>query len=397
MRTTGRQLPFPLSPTTVVSRVAVVAIAAAGFFALTGGQALASHVGCGDTITADTKLDSDLVDCPGDGIVIGADGITLDLNGHTIDGDEPEDCGEICDFGVVNFDHAGVTIEGGSVREFALALLVVGAADNRLLDLSAIRSSFGGVVIAESPRTLFERNTVVANGLNTDQAGVGVFSSPDSRFAQNEISDNGDIGVFGLEADDIVFERNVLSGHPEAAFLIEGSRNVFSRNRVVRNAEGITVGGDENVITRNHVSDVPLSEEGGGLGIFAAGGHDNLVARNVVVRAAKVGIQVSLLAEELEGGPPAVNTVVRNNLLRGNRDGVFVLETAENTLIEDNLALASEDDGIDVDSPLTTLTGNHALHNGDLGIEAVFGVTDGGDNEAHGNGNPAQCANIVCR
>jgi hypothetical protein len=76
---------------------------------------------------------------------------------------------------------------------------------------------------------------------------------------------------------------------------------------------------------------------------------------------------------------------------------VFVLETAENTLIENNLALASEDDGIDVDSPLTTLTGNHALDNGDLGIEAVFGVTDGGDNEAHGNGNPARCTNIVCR
>lgn len=184
---------------------------------------------CGDTITADTTLDSDLVNCPGNGIVIGADDITLDLNGHTIDGDEPGTCDEICDLGVANFEHPDVTIEGGSVREFGLALLVVGAADNRLLDLSATRSTPSGVVVAESPRALFERNTVVANGLDTDQAGVGVFSSPDSRFARNEISDNGDIGVFGLEADDIVFERNVLSGHPEAAFLIEGSRNVFTR------------------------------------------------------------------------------------------------------------------------------------------------------------------------
>jgi hypothetical protein len=45
---------------------------------------------------------------------------------------------------------------------------------------------------------------------------------------------------------------------------------------------------------------------------------------------------------------------------------------------------------------LTTLTGNHALRNGDLGIEAVFGVTDGGRNKAHGNGNPAQCTNVAC-
>ena len=50
-------------------------------------QALASHVGCGDTITADTTLDSDLVNCPNNGIVIGAEDVTLDLNGHRIDGD----------------------------------------------------------------------------------------------------------------------------------------------------------------------------------------------------------------------------------------------------------------------------------------------------------------------
>jgi hypothetical protein len=50
-------------------------------------------VSCGETITTDTKLANDLSDCPQDGIVIGADDITLDLNGHTIDGTfVPEEC-----------------------------------------------------------------------------------------------------------------------------------------------------------------------------------------------------------------------------------------------------------------------------------------------------------------
>ena len=53
--------------------------------ALTAGQALANHVQCGDVITQDTTLDSDLR-CPNNGIVIGADDITLDLRGHTITG-----------------------------------------------------------------------------------------------------------------------------------------------------------------------------------------------------------------------------------------------------------------------------------------------------------------------
>ena len=65
----------------------VLALVVAGFTVVGGGQALASDVGCGDTITTDTTLDSDLVNCPNNGIIIGADNITLDLNGHTIDGD----------------------------------------------------------------------------------------------------------------------------------------------------------------------------------------------------------------------------------------------------------------------------------------------------------------------
>jgi parallel beta-helix repeat protein len=282
------------------------------------------------------------------------------------------------------------------VREFALATIVGGAPDNRLLHLSLTRSTFPGVIVFESPGLGFEHNTVTANGLDTDGEGLGLSGSPGSRIAHNEISDNGDIGIFGTDANDTVFERNVLSGHTEAGFLIEGSGNVFNRNRLSGNGVGIDVGGSENLITRNHVFDSPLSEEGGGVGIFVAAGHDNVVARNLVVRASRAGIRLSLIPEELEGGAGAVNTVVRHNLLRANGDGIFVLDTAESTLIEGNLALASKDDGIDVDSPSTTLTGNHATNNGDLGIEAVFGVTDGGGNKAHGNGNPAQCTNLAC-
>ena len=64
----------------------VVGALAVMLFALQGGQAFAAHVTCGDVITQDTTLDSDLIDCPGDGLVIGADGVTLDLGGHTVDG-----------------------------------------------------------------------------------------------------------------------------------------------------------------------------------------------------------------------------------------------------------------------------------------------------------------------
>ena len=109
------------SPKTVVSRVMVLALTVASFTVLGASSALASHVACGDTITTDTTLDSDLVNCPNNGIIIGANNITLDLNGHTIDGDatpvDPCPEGEACDVGVLN--RAGydrLTIVGGTIR-----------------------------------------------------------------------------------------------------------------------------------------------------------------------------------------------------------------------------------------------------------------------------------------
>ena len=43
-------------------------VVAAALQALSAGQALANHVHCGDVITQDTTLDSDL-NCAGDGLV----------------------------------------------------------------------------------------------------------------------------------------------------------------------------------------------------------------------------------------------------------------------------------------------------------------------------------------
>ena len=106
---------------------------------MSGAEAANKQPQCGDTITADTTLDSDLVDCPNNGIVIGADDITLDLNGHRIDGDGAPAAGcdpatEFCDVGVANDRHDGVTMMDGSIRQFGGGVSIFGKArDNRLL------------------------------------------------------------------------------------------------------------------------------------------------------------------------------------------------------------------------------------------------------------------------
>src|ERR687898_2907411 len=131
------------APATFVSLAVILALAVAGLMALSGGQAAAvQQVSCGDTITADATLHHNLVNCPNNGIVIGADDVTLDLNYHRIDGDgtpavgcDPET--EFCDIGVLNDGHDDVTVVHGSVREFNVGVWGVRVRNNRLLGISS--------------------------------------------------------------------------------------------------------------------------------------------------------------------------------------------------------------------------------------------------------------------
>ena len=95
--------------------------------------------------------------------------------------------------------------------------------------------------------------------------------------------------------------------------------------------------------------------------------------------------------------------LTRNLVFENASDGILVQST--NGLIDRNRSERNGDDGIDVDvGPFSpphgvpvTISNNFASFNGDLGIEAFPGVTDGGGNKAHWNGNPAQCLNVRCK
>jgi large repetitive protein len=197
------------------------------------GHAGVPQPGCGDTITVDTKLTRNLVNCPNNGVIIGADNITLDLNGHVIDGDDAEftDCppDQACDIGVVDFDHRGATIEGGTVREFTFGVLVVGGSDSRFARLDLSHHFFSGLLLAETSDSVVDGITASDNGLTTDQAGVDIFDSDHLALTRNTVFGNGDIGFFVSGLDDGRFEENSLAGNLEGEtgiLLDHGNRNV---------------------------------------------------------------------------------------------------------------------------------------------------------------------------
>src|SRR5437660_12844162 len=89
--------------------------------------AYATHVTCGMTITTNTTLDSAVGPCANNGIIIGANGITLNLNGFRVFGTpNPGDKA-----GVLLQGRTGVTVTGqGSVTDFDGGVVIEGGGGN---------------------------------------------------------------------------------------------------------------------------------------------------------------------------------------------------------------------------------------------------------------------------
>lgn len=373
----------------LVSLFAFVAFAGTGAMALGGSPSSASQVGCGYTITADTTLDGDLTGCASNGIVIGADDITLDLNGRTVAGDgEPvKRCrrGEICDVGVVNDGHDGVTLRDGSVHGFASGVVIAQARNNQVLNVSSSSNQFFGFVIAESSRSVVRASSGSDNP-EPDGDGIGIFASRRLRIVGNSFLRNA-LGMHVEDSTGIVINGNVFSRNHDMGLLMEADRNQVRGNRCSRNGECIIVApGNRNVVVANR-----SFRDNGGIAIEK--GRGNLVARNVVVHARWEGIRLGINKPPIGG---TVN-VARGNLVRGGRNGFLVAENDRHSVLRHNTAIAAADDGYDVKSITAKLKSNRALRNADLGIEAVPGVLDGGGNTARENGDPRQCTHIRCR
>src|SRR5215211_8141215 len=182
------------APATLVSLAVIPTFAVVALVALSGAEAAGQgQPKCGDKITADTTLHKDLVDCPNNGLRIAADNVTLDLNGHLIDGDgEPfKPCSEdeFCDVGVLNRGHDGVTVMHGSEREFDFGVLVGRASHNRLLDISASGNQCCGFGFFRDTRSVIRDSS----GSGAD-SGMFLVSSHHVRILDNAFRHNGDPG-----------------------------------------------------------------------------------------------------------------------------------------------------------------------------------------------------------
>ncbi len=313
---------------------------ALGALALSAPAASAAPLRCGQTITRDTRLTADLVNCPGNGIVVDADNVTLDLNGHTLDGVGRQ-------FGVaIVSGRRGVHVTGGTIREFDGGILVYAGVSNVVSDNRLDQNDIAIQLFAGG------RGNVVVRNLITHNAGAGIdVSSAANRIEANHLLGNG---------DGIVLAGSAATGNVVRDNLVTGTGGIDTGGFGVAVADGAS----RNRVEHNAITD----GHGPGPGIFV--GHID--------------------SEEMG----ADNAIV-GNVVNTKSGGIFVDDFSTRTLVARNTVWGNALDGIYVLAPDSTLTGNLAIHNGQTGITAVSGVTDGGGNHAFGNGG-AQCVGVAC-
>jgi large repetitive protein len=380
---------------------------------LNAGQAMATHVSCGDTITQDTTLDSDLINCPTNGLIIGADGVTLDLNGHTIDA-SPDCCHE----GIVNTapygasGYSDITIENGTVRDFTVPIHLSLASHIRIMRTSLIAGKDRGIVLDGTRDTRVEDNVVKGIALVPFLRGPDAVAQSDNNLIKHNSISDGRIYINGSN-NRIV--NNTVFGEYFAGIDIFRSANKVYGNEVSISGELWAVSllsASDTRVVGNSIS----SDQGDGLLLSAAtdnlitgnsvfaNRHDGIVleensnrndlVKNTALRNGGVGIHIDGRFGYFAGSG---NRVKKNTAEQNARDGINVDALSSETVIQGNVADQNFDDGIDVESEVARLVANRANNNGDLGIEAVTGVTDGGGNRAFGNGNPLQCLNVACK
>ncbi len=322
--------------------VAFTALVAALFVAQTADASRSSYrLSCGDTITADTVLRADIIGCSGTALVIGADGVTLDLGGHAVDG------------AILASGQADVRVVDGFVY-----------GDVRFEDVSRavvrrLQVRHGSIACLGSAGCAIGRNTVTGGGIAISESESGV----PNRVRGNVVRSAPGAGITATRTDTTSITANIVRNSGVGIETSHAADLRIERNVIVDNSgDGLSGSfGSASGIVRNIVA----GNGGDGISLRTWGG-ETLIARNLVYRNGGNGVL---------GAAVAHWSVIRNVASSNGAAGIAITGAVDDA----------------------TLARNRARRNRGLGIDAATGVSDGGGNRAGANGVAAQCAGIACR
>jgi hypothetical protein len=222
---------------------------------------------CGDHVSTSVVLTADIPNCSGFGLFVDANGVTINLNGHTITGTGTAS-------GILVTGRSGVTIENGTISHFQTGVeLDYGSNGSRVQALHlSIGANYGvgvfssnSVVVTGNYVSSYQAYGVYFAGGTNDQAvgnwvegnGTGVrVKSFGALVSQNRALDNnaGIVVDFGASAQVTanIANGNALDGiHSDSnAVTLTGNRASFNGQDGIGGAFGVKDGGG-NVVQDN--------------------------------------------------------------------------------------------------------------------------------------------------
>ncbi|MGH9219859.1 MAG: right-handed parallel beta-helix repeat-containing protein [Vicinamibacterales bacterium] len=210
---------------------------------------------CGTTVLADLTLDHDLT-CPGTALVVGADGVRIDLAGHTIAGSGPG-------AGVLIVGRNGVWVSGGRIEGFVAGVQVNNSTGVVVKHMTFTANGEGvdlqtgsrGATIKESSffdhraRGVMMRagsvdNTVKENTFTGNNLGVALNGTVDATVKENVMTANRAAGIrVNVPATGNLVAENTLDGSPAGIdFPVTAGwavGNTFKENRISNNVCGV--------------------------------------------------------------------------------------------------------------------------------------------------------------
>ena len=208
----------------IAQRIVVAVTVGVATAAVSAGSASAAVIHCGETVTTSIQVGNDINNCPGDGLIIGADNLRINLNDHHITA-SPGSSG----VGIAFAGHNGVQLSGDTsanyIQGFQVGVLIDGDS-NRVTQIKTSGNARAGVEITGNDSTLVDSLE--------DGDGVGapdLTQSPpiaDSVF----VSGDGD-GVSGDHADagvDLAGNDDWVGGASVKSVRVEGLRDDVSDN-----------------------------------------------------------------------------------------------------------------------------------------------------------------------
>jgi Right handed beta helix region len=310
------------------------------FFALLGligatvlapANASAAAVACGDVVTQSVRLTAPLTGCS-TGLVVGADSITIDLNGFTISGDGAP--------GGVGIDAEGrsrVVIRSGGVRGFDRGVRLFNASASMVTGLQ-IRDTTTGVLLVSNGAPSGP-NVVTGNAIISSVDGVVSFGSFD-RIVGNAISGASGRGIRCRDGGASRIANNLVTGSGVGIELF------FCVGDLVENATIGNVGDGIARIRASGLVERNVSSQNGGNGINSDDSH-GVFLRNATIANQMNGLTIT--DSSPDHGP--FHTITGHVSLANRGHGIF-----------------------------TNLTG----------------VIDGGGNLVRANGTSPQCFGFAC-